>query len=356
MSDARIDCSLPGHPKMKKLVHRLHEAGAWGFVRLVLWARENRSDGDLAGLSDEDLELAVDWHGEAGKLIATLHDVGFVDGLENERQLHDWAQHQPWAEGEKERKESSKWSAMVRHHGFEGAKLKMPEYYATHRERCGRLANRTPSDTKRNETQENASGKPAPSPSPSPSPIPTWNASAVADEPQLSLVADPVPPATPPTGSDAKKKKGGRPRNLLFDAMLELCEMPLEGLTGSEAGRVAAALRDIRGAMPEGITPEALLAEIRIRARRYRDKWPDIDLTPTGLAANWSQFGAPQKKEGGAAQPLLTIEEPPEGHEQAMEALFGEQWREMCPGWPQMTASDKSQVRAWLREHGKEAA
>jgi len=184
----------------------------------------------------------------------------------------------------------------------------------------------------------------------------TNDVSAVADEPQLSLVADAVPPASPPTGSDAKKKKGGRARNLLFDAMLEVCGMPLEGLTGPESGRVAAALRDIRGAMPEDITTEALIQEIRTRARRYREKWSDIDLTPTGLASNWSQFGAPQKKEGGAAVPLLTIEEPPEGHEQAMEALFGEQWREMCPGWPQMTASDKSQVRAWLREHGKEAS
>lgn len=68
----------------------------------------------------------------------------------------------------------------------------------------------------------------------------------------------------------------------------------------------------------------------------------------------WSGLGA--KNEGGGSTPLLTIEDAPAGHEQAMQALFGEQWREMCPAWPQMTASDKSQVRAWLREHGKEAA
>lgn len=68
----------------------------------------------------------------------------------------------------------------------------------------------------------------------------------------------------------------------------------------------------------------------------------------------WSGLGA--KNDGGSSKPLLTIEDAPAGHEQAMEALFGEQWREMCPAWPQMTASDKSQVRAWLRQHGKEAA
>ena len=69
----------------------------------------------------------------------------------------------------------------------------------------------------------------------------------------------------------------------------------------------------------------------------------------------WAGLAA--KKDGAAEKPLLTIEDAPAGHEQAMQALFGEQWREMCPAWPQMTASDKSQVRTWLREqHGKEAA
>lgn len=68
----------------------------------------------------------------------------------------------------------------------------------------------------------------------------------------------------------------------------------------------------------------------------------------------WSGLGA--KNEGASGKPLLTIEDAPAGHEQAMAALFGEQWREICPAWPQMTASDKSQVRAWLRQHGKEAA
>lgn len=54
--------------------------------------------------------------------------------------------------------------------------------------------------------------------------------------------------------------------------------------------------------------------------------------------------------------PPLTVEMPPEGFEDAMEALFGGEWQEQCPAWPQMTGSDKSQVRAWLRANGKEAA
>lgn len=178
----------------------------------------------------------------------------------------------------------------------------------------------------------------------------TKDLSAVADEPQLSLVADPAPPATPPTGSDAKKKKGGRERNPLFDAMLEVCGMPMEGLTGPESGRVAAALRDIRGAMPEDIEPEALIAEIRTRARRYRQKWSDIDLTPTGLAANWSQFGAPQKKEVAAVRVTQAIQEPSGDWRTLARQTVGLTWVDETTLWFMLERSDKVKIVNASRE------
>jgi hypothetical protein len=50
------------------------------------------------------------------------------------------------------------------------------------------------------------------------------------------------------------------------------------------------------------------------------------------------------------------VELPPDGYEQAMTALWGDGWEGTVPGWPQMVASDKAQVRRWLAQHGKEAA
>ena len=129
MSDARLSTALPGHPKMKRLVHRLHEAGAWGFVRLILWAAENRPSGDLSGQSDEDLELAVDWHGEAGALIATLEAIGFVDGAENGRRIHDWLSHQPWCAGKEDRSDKGRFASLIKWYGIEGAIEKMPDFY-----------------------------------------------------------------------------------------------------------------------------------------------------------------------------------------------------------------------------------
>lgn len=178
--------------------------------------------------------------------------------------------------------------------------------------------------------------------------------SADADEPELTLESPEDPPPLPPAGSDEKKKKGGRERDAVFDALLRVCGMPMEGLTGSEGGRVAKARKEIMQAC-FGLTVEGIVAEIERRAATYRREWPNAELTPTALAANWSRFAGGQKKEGGAPI-LLTVEDAPEGFEDAMEALFGGEWREQCPAWPQMTGSDKSQVRAWLREHGKEAA
>ena len=51
MSDARLSASFPTHPKTKKLMRRLGAAGPWALVCLFLWARMNRADGDLSGMT-----------------------------------------------------------------------------------------------------------------------------------------------------------------------------------------------------------------------------------------------------------------------------------------------------------------
>lgn len=94
-TDARIKTGLPGHPKTKKLLRRLGQAAGWNLVRLILWSAANRKGGDLSGMSDEDIELAVDWDGGEGVFVAVLVDVGFLDGEQGARRIHDWHQHNP---------------------------------------------------------------------------------------------------------------------------------------------------------------------------------------------------------------------------------------------------------------------
>ena len=128
MTDARLSASFPTHPKTKKLMRRLGAAGPWALVCLFLWARMNRPDGDLRGMTDEDIELACDWSGDDGALVAALVSVGFVDGAESERRIHDWAEHQPWSAGAEDRKQSSAWAALCKRYGRDGAAERMPEY------------------------------------------------------------------------------------------------------------------------------------------------------------------------------------------------------------------------------------
>src|SRR5688572_25836827 len=109
-NDARLSTGLPGHPKTKRLIRRLGDAGGWYLVKLILWARGERPNGDLAGLSADDIELAVDWPSEPNALISALVDVGFLDVTDEGYRLHDWEDHQPWAAGAAIRSAKARWN------------------------------------------------------------------------------------------------------------------------------------------------------------------------------------------------------------------------------------------------------
>ena len=193
MSDARLSSSFPTHPKTKKLLRRLGPAGPWALVCLFLWARMNRPDGDLSGMTAEDVELACDWSGDEGALVAALLSVGFLDGEEGGYAIHDWAEHQPWSAGAEDRKQSSAWAALCKRYGRAGAAERMPEYAARMRKAsdsdagpmrpaCDPHATRTPT----------ACGTDAPLPSPSPSPSPKKELPSSTGEKHAEQPADPL--------------------------------------------------------------------------------------------------------------------------------------------------------------------
>lgn len=160
--DARISTGLPGHPKTKKLLRRLGHAGPLACIYLFIWSAANRSDGDLSGLSNEDIELSVDWTGEHGAFVSAMVDVGFLDGEENQLFIHDWAEHNPWAAGAKDRSEASRFAALCKRYGRNEAANRMPDY-------ADRMRGASEPHTDRMRSGCEAD---APSPSPSPSPIP----------------------------------------------------------------------------------------------------------------------------------------------------------------------------------------
>lgn len=95
--DVRIATGLRTHRKTKRLRRALGGDGCWALVCLFLWAGEERWTGDLAGLTDEDIEEEADWRGEPGELVTTLVDIGFLKGEAGQRRIHDWETHNPYA-------------------------------------------------------------------------------------------------------------------------------------------------------------------------------------------------------------------------------------------------------------------
>ena len=61
-----------------------------------------------------------------------------------------------------------------------------------------------------------------------------------------------------------------------------------------ERGKLNSALKGIRAAaLTEGLSEDSLPEEIRLRAQAYRDRWPQLTLTPNALAVHWFRVIAP---------------------------------------------------------------
>ncbi len=178
INDARISVGLPGHPKTKKLIKRHGQASAWSLVCLFLWAASNRPDGDLSGMSVEDIELSSDWAGQDGAFVQALVDVKFLDAVDDGFVLHDWAEHNPWAAGSDKRSAKARWNAAKRHHGIAEADRLVPEYAAV------RDASSNASSTEPAQDQKATGNAPSPSPSPS-------NSDTYVSDGKPSKVTDP---------------------------------------------------------------------------------------------------------------------------------------------------------------------
>lgn len=103
-----------------------------------------------------------------------------------------------------------------------------------------------------------------------------------------------------PAAADAAKPP--RPRDVLWDAMLDACGIH-EQPTESARGAYNRARKDLAAV---GATPE----ETHRRAAIHRLKWPDISITPSSLARHWAECSMPptHTPNGNRQAPLTTVE------------------------------------------------
>lgn len=113
-TDIRIAVDFFAHHKVRKLRKRIGTDGVLSLIQLWTYAAKLRPDGDLDGMSEEDIELAADWVGEDGDFVKALVDVGFLDVGDGRYFLHDWLENNPWAGGSDARSDASRFSRMAR--------------------------------------------------------------------------------------------------------------------------------------------------------------------------------------------------------------------------------------------------
>lgn len=87
----------------------------------------------------------------------------------------------------------------------------------------------------------------------------------------------------------APQSRRERPKDQIWDALLESCGLTGTTPTKSERNAWNAATKQLRdiAASPD---------EIRRRAKLYREHWPSVNITPTALARHWNECTQPAGK------------------------------------------------------------
>lgn len=160
MDDYRIKTSWRSHRKRKRLRRALGADGVLAIEDLWSYAASSRPDGDLSGMTDEDIAIEVDYPGDPAELVQALAGAGLIDGIEGSYRLHDWCDHQPYVASHSRRKDAARKAAEAR-----WASRGQPRACAPHADRM-----RTACGSHKVASKYDA---PDPSPSPDPSPDPS---------------------------------------------------------------------------------------------------------------------------------------------------------------------------------------
>jgi len=229
---------LPEHPK----VVGLSPSAKWSLIELWAYCSRNTSDG----------RVPKDWAKQLGKqVLAALEKRGLIESVGDNWYCHDYLQHQ------KSKAEIEDLKEKRREAGSRGGKQ--------------RVAN----------LQANA------------------QASAAAKSKQVSSKVQ------PDTDTDTKEQQllaatssqrvetaarnghAARQPDELFDALVAACRINAAELTNAQRGSVNGALKQLRevGASPE---------QVKTRAKRFADYFPDATLTPPALAKHWGLLARPR--------------------------------------------------------------
>ena len=114
--DIRISLGFLDHPKTIKLKRILGSESIECLLRLWSFAAQYKPSGKFNSLTEEDLEIASQWHGESGKFLSTLKTIGLIEKNGGELELHDWIDHNPYVIGTDDRSNIARFNKMKGHY------------------------------------------------------------------------------------------------------------------------------------------------------------------------------------------------------------------------------------------------
>jgi hypothetical protein len=172
--DFRLSTGFIAHPKTVKLRRRIGADGVLSLISLFGFTAQNKPDGQLTGMSDEDLAIAAGWDGEPAIFISALMECRFLDDCDGHFAVHDWAMHNGWAANAQSRSEQSRSAAEQRWKRKSAMPTDANSNAVSIDQHSGQNGSALPIDANSN----------APIPSPLPSPSPSPNPKGVQGETQ----------------------------------------------------------------------------------------------------------------------------------------------------------------------------
>ena len=94
------------------------------------------------------------------------------------------------------------------------------------------------------------------------------------------------------------QQRAERPRDELWDALVEECGIDPSSITKSMRGSLNGAAKQLRDV-------GATAPDVHARAERYRRKWPTVSLTPSALAKHWATLAADEAPSSPARDPVV---------------------------------------------------
>src|SRR5215469_589791 len=111
--DFRLATTFLTHPKIEKLRRRLGAEGVLGWIGLLAHTAAYRPSGNLEGLDNDDIAIAVKYPGDIDEFVEALVELRLLDRKGPSLTVHDWTTWNNYAATHQQRSEQARKAVMT---------------------------------------------------------------------------------------------------------------------------------------------------------------------------------------------------------------------------------------------------